>query len=201
MKKKIMMIAVAVLVAGLLVVPVIAKGPSGQAGKSNIAHLYLYEKVPSTKTWAVGEECAGELVPWLIAEGGAWGKMKYSLSGETFDFVFNGHGLPVGVDFTLIYYPDDWDFAQLGNVICLGEGTVNGGGNIHIAGSKDTGTDLPMTGDLGDCNYGYDGAKIWLVLTGDVDCDNGKFVFGSGSGWHPLDYLFEGDVIFFDLLP
>ena len=193
MKKKIMMIAVAALVAGLLVVPVIAKGPSGPAGKSNIGHLYLYEKVPSQDTWPSGD-CIDELKPWLIAEGGAWGKMKYNLSGPTFDFVFNGHGLPVGQDFTLIYYPDDWDFAQLGNIIYLGEGTVNDGGNIHIAGSVDTETALPMDGDKGDCNYGNDGAKIWLVLSDNVIFTDGK---GSFSVWDPTAYLFEGDVIYF----
>ena len=106
--KKIMMIAVAALVAGLLVVPVIAKGPDGQSGKSNVGHVYLYEKVPSEATVSEGN-CEGWLSPWEIAEGGAWGKMKYNLSGPTFDFVFNGHGLPVGQVFTLIYYPDKHD--------------------------------------------------------------------------------------------
>ena len=194
MKKKIMMIAVVALVAGLLVVPVIAKGPSGPAGKSNVGHLYLYEKVPSDVKWTEGD-CKGELVPWLIAEDCAWGKMKYNLSGPTFDFVFNGHGLPVGQDFTLIYYPDDWDVAQAGNIICLGSGVTNDGGNIHIAGSVDTETDLPMTDDLGDCNYDNEGAKIWLVLSEDVTCDEEK---GHFSDWDPTAYLFEADVLEFE---
>jgi hypothetical protein len=193
MKKKIMMIAVAALVAGLLVVPVIAKGPSDQAGKSNIGHLYLYEKVESKVEWTEGD-CVGKLVPWLILEGGAWGKMKYNLSGPTFDFVFNGHGLPKGVEYTLIYYPDDWTFAQLGNIICLGSGVTNDGGNIHIAGSVDMTESLPIDGDVGDCNYGYDGAKIWLVLSDNFDSDNKKF-----SAWDAAAYLFEDDVIFFTL--
>lgn len=201
MKKKIMMIAVAVLVAGLLVVPVIAKGPSGQAGKSNIAHLYLYEKTPSDDTWGEeSDDCKGWLKPWEIAESGAWGKMKYNLSGPTFDFVFNGHGLPVGQNFTLIYYPDkhgaipdpdeEWPRED---IICLGEGTVNDEGNIHIAESVDMQTSLPIHDvDSGDCNYGWAGAKIWLVLSDDVNCDGHTM-----SGWRPTAYLFEGDVIYF----
>jgi len=156
---------------GALTVAVLAD-QHGQAGKSNIAHLYLHEKDPGT---------------WDIVPDGAWGKMKYNLSGETFDFVFNGHGLEAGEDYTLIYYPDDWP----GNgLICLGSGTVNEEGNIHIADSVNTG-DLPIEADA---NY-PDGAKIWLVLSADVDCDNHLMI-----GWDPTEYLFEYDLITFDYI-
>jgi hypothetical protein len=121
MKKKLIMAIAAILITGLLVAPSMAKGkksddgekgpngqavgysmakekkfkegekgPNGPAGKSNIGHVYLYEK-DSTDDYS-------------IIEGGAWGKMKYNLTGPSFDYVFNGHGLPIGVDFTLIYY-------------------------------------------------------------------------------------------------
>jgi len=63
-----------------------AKVPNGPAGKSNVAHLYLFEKDPAT---------------WEIVEEGAWGKMKYNLAGSEFEFVFNGHGLEPGSDYTL----------------------------------------------------------------------------------------------------
>ena len=79
-------------------------GKTGPAGKSNTAHLYLYEKDPAT---------------WEIVDGGAWGKMKYNLSGPEFEYVFNGHGLEAGEDYTLIYYPDPWPG---GGLICLGDG-------------------------------------------------------------------------------
>jgi len=139
-----------------------------QAGKSNTAHLYLYEKDPSS---------------WNIVEDGAWGKMKYNLAGSTFDFVFNGHGLELGYEYTLVYYPDPWP----GNgLICLGDGTANGDGNVHIMGSVDTG-DLPASGDEND------GAKIWLVLSSDVDCKNQYMI-----GWHPTEYLFEHNLITFE---
>ena len=147
------------------------KGPNGQSGNSNIAHLYLYEK-------------SGD-PDWEILEDGAWGKMKHNLSGEMFEFVFNGHGLEAGSDYTLIYYPDPWP----GNgLICLGSGVANKGGNVHIAESCDIDF-LPV---VLDDNF-PEGAKIWLVLTEDVDCVAQEMV-----GWNPEEYLFEDDLIQFN---
>jgi hypothetical protein len=179
MMKKIINLFIVLLVLGVFVigcttpeVDLSRKGPSGQAGRSNVAHLYLYEKTGDPD--------------WDIVVDGAWGKMKYNLSGETFDFVFNGHGLEVGSDYTLIYYPDPWPGTGL---ICLGSGTVNEEGNVHIAESVDTGN-LPAEGDEND------GAKIWLVLSADVDCENQLMVdwsYASGG-----IYLFEEELIIFD---
>jgi len=144
------------------------KGKTGQAGKSNIGHLYLFEKDPAT---------------WEIVECGAWGKMTYRLSGPLFDFVFNGHNLEAGSDYTLIYYPDPWP----GNgLICLGSAVADEFGEVHIKAQVDTG-DLPAADDEND------GAKIWLVLSADVDCENASMI-----GWHPTEYLFEFDLITFD---
>ena len=53
-------------------------------------------------------------------------------------------------------------------------------------GSVDIG-DLPDT--LVDIN---EGAKIWLVLSDDVDCGT-KIM----TGWNPTEYLFEGELITF----
>ena len=166
--KKYLILVLIVLLIGALTVSVLA-GKTGQAGKSNVAHLYLYEKSP---------------VDWEIVEDGAWGKMKYNLSGATFDFVFNGHGLAEGTEYTLIYYPDPWPGTGL---ICLGSGTVNEEGDIHIAESVDTG-DLPTDADENVLL----GAKIWLVLSDDVDCENAEM-----TGWTPTEYLFEYDQITF----
>lgn len=169
--KKYLILVLIVLLMGALFVGVVV-GKTGPAGKSNVAHLELYEKDPGT---------------WEIVPGGAWGKMKYNLSGPEFDFVFNGHDLEADVDYTLIYYPD-----KAGNpwpredIICLGSGTANGGGEVHIANSVATG-DLPDGGV--DLNVG---AKIWLVLTEDIDCDTCEM-----SGWNPTEYLFEYDLITF----
>ena len=181
MKKLTVFLLSAFLITGLLVAPAIAKGPSKQAGASNIGHLYLYEKAPESEL--TRED------PWLIVPGGMWGKMKYNLSGPTFDFVFNGHGLVQLMDYTLIYYPDPWPAEGL---ICLGSGTAteriecdlsvdpdcvpDEGGNVHIADSVETGN-LPIETDA---NYS-DGAKIFLVPSSDVDCDGQIMVRWTGD--------------------
>jgi len=159
--KKYLVIGLAVMLVSALATGALA-GKHEPKGKSNISHLYLYEKDPAT---------------WEIIEGGAWGKMKYNKSGPTFDFVFNGHGLEPEEEYTLIYYPDPWPGEGLK---CLGNGIANRGGNVHIANS------LP-------CGEGVTGAKIWLVLSADVDCNVQKMI-----GWHPEEYLFEHNLIDFD---
>jgi hypothetical protein len=132
---------------------------------------------------------------------GAWGKMRYRLSGALFEYVFNGRKLIPEEEYTLIYYPDPWPGSGL---ICLGTGTANRGGNVHIATAADIGTDLPIATDLNNPkNLGHetcvlgstciDGAKIWLVLSSDVDCVGRSMV-----GWDPEEYLFEDVGIFFD---
>ena len=141
---------------------------NGQSGKSNVAHLYLYEKDPSD---------------WEIVSNGSWAKMKYEISGETFEFVLNAHNLSVGANYTLIYYPDPWPGQGL---ICLGDGTVNDEGNLHMKGCVDSG-DLPAEFDEND------GAKLWLVLSDDMSCEDARMI-----GWQPVEYLFEYDLISFD---
>jgi len=164
------------------------KGPSGQAGKSNIAHLYLYEK-----TSAVTDTDGN----WAIVEDGMWGKMKYNLSGPTFNFVFNGHGLPEAEEYSLIYYPDPWPgkgLKILGSGIvteCVDDECVGDGGNIHIAGSVDTG-DLPTPIEDVDANY-PDGAKIFLVPTAHINSELLEM-----SNWAEELNLYEGALITFD---
>ena len=174
MKKFTVVLLSAFLITGLMAVPSMAKGPSKKAGLSNVGHLYLYEKTPAADPEA----------DWEIVPGGMWGKMKYNLSGPTFDFVFNGHGLPIGQEYALIYYPDPWPAEGL---ICLGFGTVTNvvgcvegdldcipdeGGNIHIKESVETG-DLPIASDE---NVDV-GAKIFLVPSSDVNCE-GRIMVG-----------------------
>lgn len=168
-KKSISYLIIALVVLGLFGNLSQACGPNEPAGKSHVSHLYLYEKDPAT---------------WDTISNGSWGKMKYGVSGEEFEFVFNGHNLTSGQNYTLIYYPDPWPGDGL---ICLGTDTANEEGNAHIAESVDTGN-LPNETDE---NF-PDGAKIWLVLSSDVDCENSKMI-----GWNPAEYLFEHNLINF----
>jgi len=170
--KTIAFLAIAAVVVSTAVVGIAMAAKDGQAGKSNVAHLYLYEKDPSD---------------WSIVEDGAWGKMKYNLAGPTFDFVFNGHELEPNMDYSLIYYADGWPGDHPGALIA--SGTSNKGGNIHLAGSPDLGMDLP---DSDDANY-PDGAKIWLVPSDDYNAAAKKVIV-----WNPREFLFESDLITYD---
>jgi len=174
MLKKLSVIFGALFILCVVTGPVFAQmGPSTQAGKSNIAHLYLYEKNPAD---------------WTIVQGGAWGKMKYNLTGSKFDFVFNGHRLEPGWRYTLIYYPDPWPGTGL---MCLGTGMADEYGNINIKNKVNTGN-LPADTDG---NY-PDGAKIWLVVSGDVSCGENDLGYRMW-GWNPTEYLFEYKLITF----
>jgi len=148
----------------------------GQAGSSNVAHLYLYEKNPES---------------WEIVAGGAWGKMKYNVAGSTFNFTFNGHRLEQNVEYSLIYYidpgPGTWTVPP--DIVVLATGTCNRGGNLHLSGNVDTGP-IPHETDV---NYPR-GGKIWLVLTEDIDVEASKFKWA----WNPTEYLFEYDLITFE---
>jgi len=181
MKKYIGLVLIVLLIGALMVgfttavaeTDLSKKGPDGQAGDSNTGLLYLYEKN----------------INWEIVEDGVRGEMKYNLSGEEFEFVFNGYGLEADSDYTLIYYPDPWPGAGL---ICLGNGIANKGGNVHIEGPVKIDTDLPVPQSISSDTQPIGGAKIWLVLTDDIDCDN-----SSMTAWNPSKYLFENDRITF----
>jgi len=192
--KKITLATVFVMVILLTVTSSFADNPPGF---NKMGILYLFEKTPPEST--------GELVgPWPIVPNGAWGSMSYNLWGPKFDFVFHGRRLVPGGQYTLIYYPDPWPGEDL---ICLGSGIANGGGNLLIKGRKAIGS-LPADydanwtpcgeGDPAACPSGAVGAKIWLVLSSDVDC-GGEDNPSKMVGWNPTEYLFEYNLINFEL--
>jgi hypothetical protein len=170
MKTKVIKILGVILLLSMAIPAVYAKGPTGKAGKSDIQQLYLVEKIPSGS--------------WPIVEGGAWGKMTYDVVSG--DYVFNGHGLVVGTEYALINFARE-DEPWPADIIILGIGTANGGGNVHIADNYDyTLLKIDQTPFSGD-PAGY---KIWLVPTGDL---TGETLL---SGWSPEEYLFEADLIY-----
>lgn len=171
-------------------------GKSGQAGKSNIGHLYLYQK-----------DAEGD---WSVVDGGAWGKMKYNLSGPTFDFVFNGHRLEPDMSYSLIYYADPWPGVNGDAGALIISGISDEDGNLHLEGSVDLGVDLPHPDDAnyelpgGDPDmpgespepFPFGGAKIWLVLSDDYN--DGDASTGPMTDWRPEEYLFEAQLITYD---
>lgn len=124
---------------------------------------------------------------WSIVEDGAWGKLIFDPVSPTFNFIFYGSKLTDGEDYELIYYPDPWPGDNPGALI--GSGSTDEEGKIHVFGSPDLNMDLPHPNDA---NY-PDGAKIWLVLSGDYDISDCKM-----TGWHPEEYLFENNLITYD---
>ena len=156
-----------------------------QAGKMKMLdkwlRVYLYEKDPLT--WDA------------VGKGGAWGFLDYRPQGTVFKFLFVGKKLEPFADYTLIYYPDPWPGTGL---ICLGSGTADEFGKVKIIGKGDPENPFYVepqsTGNLPadtDANAAY-GAKIWLVLSSDVDCVNQEM-----TGWQPSEYLFESTLIRF----
>jgi hypothetical protein len=143
-------------------------GPGGQAGLSSIAHL----------NFSAEDDEDGE------TDNDGWGRLTYRWIAPVFDYVFNGHELEPGVDFTLTYQPQPF---PSDGVICLGQATVNPGGNLHVQDAFDIGTDLPAAWDENE-----DEAVLALVLTDDVDCDNGQML-----DWQPEAYLFGEEMMFY----
>jgi hypothetical protein len=192
-------IPVAILAVCFLVVPALPGDCCDKDKKEkdpNIGHLYLCEKTISDPS------DPSELNVPCDTAGKAWGKMKYNKSGPLFEYVFNGHGLVPGQNYTLIYFPDPYRGSGL---IYFGSDTAKGDGEVHIKGSLDTG-DLPAPYDYNNFyneiyhhpwitqdNYG---ARIWLVLSSDL-CIRSQF----GSlmrWWQPDQYLFEENLIMFE---
>lgn len=166
-KFNVLYVVAILLLAGIFNITAIAKKTQEDKGDSNIGQLLLFEKDPGT---------------WEVIKHGAWGKMKYNKSGPEFVFQFIGHGLEHGLSYSLIYYPDPWPGNDL---LFLGEAIASKNGNIKIINSLITG-DMPKEDDD---NY-PDGAKIWLVLSQDVDIRMQCMV-----DWNPTEYLFENNII------
>jgi hypothetical protein len=127
----------------------VAVGPLGQAGASHVAH-----------------------VGFDVAEGSdseAWARMMYFWIGTTFDYVLNAHGLEPGSEWTLVARAAD-------SAICLGDGTVNPGGQLHLRDSLELESHLPDDLDpFEPTPEGEDpaGTALELVPSDDVDCDAG----------------------------
>ena len=97
MKK--LLLSLVVMLALAVIAPVFAGEEEkaefhGFGDDLELEHLYLYQKDHAND--------------WEVVEKGASGKLHYTPFGSEFKFVFNGHKMDPGTDYTLIYYPDPW---------------------------------------------------------------------------------------------
>lgn len=175
--KKLFAVALAiVMVLTLSASAVLASPPGdkgiGPAGESNVAHINLWQL-----DWV---QIDGEWVWVDILKGGAWARLKYNISGPTFDFVLNGHGLNPDTEYSLVVVV----FNPYGNELYWAEeitsGTPNGGGELHIAGSYDFGRDI-------------ENADVWIVPSDNVIPTNGLSYLDFSD--FPEEYLFGTDDI------
>jgi len=112
-------------------------------------------------------------VTWDIVEDGAWGKLILA-RGKDDMVIFSGHNLDSNVEYTLIRYTEPTGiWIETHEALCLDSGVSGDDGNINLHGDFLDG-----------------GAKVWLVLSSDVDCETSKM-----TAWNPTEYLFENNLI------
>ncbi len=208
-------LVIQMIVAGVLTL-FVSVAMAHEDGAEKAGRLFLFQKCDASLVGKTGFDSSGcpniGTGPWpIFPDNDRGGVLHYSLWGEKFVFSFKGHDLLPGKNYTLIYYPDPWPGKGL---ICLGSGqttpvpsSTNRGkhkgngkapGNAEIHGSMDLGTGLPANYDA---NFnpvapsGAVGAKIWLVLSDDVQCAAGSTQM---VNWNPTAYLFEYNLIVYE---
>ena len=199
-------------------------------GEAKAGRLFLFQKCDESLIGTPDHDSFGcpniGTGPWpIFPDNKVWGKLNYSLWGDTFKFSFSGRGLLPDTNYTLIYYPDPFPGNDL---ICLGSGQSTPAwgkghgkwwhdkhgkwkheeGNLNIHGDVDIGTSLPAP--VIDANFnpinpsGAVGAKIWLVLSDDVLCTPSTDIPPLPPhmlNWNPTEYLFEYNLIVFEHRP
>jgi hypothetical protein len=188
-----------------------------EMGGAKAGRLFLFQKCDAALIGTQDHDSFGCPIigkgPWpIIPDSPRWGILNYSLWGDEFEFCFSGRGLLPDTNYTLIYYPDPWPGNLGDGLICLGSGKTtpewskwhrkwrHKGGDINIYGHVDINTSLPAEYDANSKPMdpsGAVGAKIWLVLSDDVQCSNGPQMLN----WKPTEYLFEYNLIVFEHRP
>ena len=104
---------------------------------------------------------------WSVVDG-AYGKIHYA----TTDFMFWGYELVPTTHYTLLTY-GGWN-----DIDCFGTETTNVTGDMYLDGGYSFAlkSDEPSVVPI----------KIWLVPSGDVDCNANKML-----GWNPTSFIFE----------
>src|SRR4030042_4949363 len=80
-------------------------------GEAKAGRLFLFQKCDVSLIPISGHDSFGcpniPSGPWpIFPDNKMWGKLDYSLWGDTFKFSFSGRGLLPDTNYTLIYYPD-----------------------------------------------------------------------------------------------
>ncbi|MFC1893291.1 DUF4382 domain-containing protein [Chloroflexota bacterium] len=188
--------------------PVVKLEITPQGDQENQDTLLLENKDPNT---------------WEVIADETKGTLTYNLSGETFDFEFEGEGLE-DTNYSLIYYadyyggdPEDrytvWGGNYPGALIASGDAT---GGTLKLSGSvnlrpdltEEKGIDLPWPTDGNIKDYAYNvapdnyvhahGAKIWLVPSECYEAGTPEEPVCQVTKWEPDRFLFETDLITFN---
>lgn len=158
------------------------QGPEGQSGASHVAHTDFGKIDPATGDPVASPSSA---------------TMMYFWYGSTFDYVLNAHQLTAGSQWTLTYQPEPLPSA---GVVCLGNATVNGGGQLHLASSVELNSNLPPALDpTADPATQPPDALLALVPSADVDCTAGTM-----TNFEPDQYLWSNPRVRYidtDLLP
>ncbi len=158
------------------------QGPDGQSGASHVAHT----------NFGMMDVTTGNSVP-----SNESATMMYFWYGSTFDYVINAHQLPAGSQWTLTYQPEPLPSS---GVMCLGNATVNGGGQLHLANSLELNSNLPTALDpTADPSAQPPDALLALVPAADVDCGGGAM-----TNFEPNVYLWSNPRVRYidtDLLP
>ena len=128
-----------------------AVGPEGQAGASHVAHV--------------------QFLPPEDSDSESWARLTYFWIGTSFDYVLNAHQLEAGSEWTLVARAAD------DSAICLGEGTANPGGELHLAETLELDSHLPEDLDPFEPTpegETPDGTTLELVPSDGVDCEAGS---------------------------
>jgi len=159
------------IIAAMTVLLALAVAPVAAAPGGGAQVVKLIEKTPVAE---------GPYIPVL---NGAFGSIMY----QTDKFVFDGHRLDPGVDYTLINYVEPWGTP----VVILGAGKATAQGNLQIKGGAVALTKSEYPTPTSDEYSGW-GAKIWLVPTSDLTTVLDVTTF---NAWTPDTYLFERSLI------
>lgn len=170
MKKAMLLTTVAALLLSLIAVPmVMAAGPNGPAGKSDVGHVCIVAKDPVT--WEVLEDR---------------GKLTYKISDDILDVVLNAQELVPG-NWYLVEVVDKstgWNPISPDNYSSF-YAQANGGGNIHadFSCSVESGMDVEVN---------VKNAENVALLEPSAYGVPEEWILGTGQGW---DYVLYSEAL------